>query len=134
MNKDVRVFSYQPFKDSVSPELYQQLKDKFIKYKKTGITPEDFGRDVPFDFPAKLRDSGLIHIHIKDKSSKKWKLKKFSYNKTSNTALIYAVNYFNPNVFLLIGLLDNAHQVYEENLLYLLELSDIADRFVNKNF
>ncbi len=134
MNKEVRVFSYQPFKDSISTELYNKLKEKFVHYKTTGVQPNDFGRDTTFDFPAQLKSSGLRHIHIKDKTSKRWNLQKFAFDKTSNTALIYSSNYFNPNIYLLIGLLENAHQVYENNLLYLLELSDIADKFSNRSF
>ncbi|WP_215396791.1 type II toxin-antitoxin system YafO family toxin [Rheinheimera oceanensis] len=134
MSKDVKVFAYKPFKDSIPAEIYQALKNKFIHYKSTGETPTDFGRDTTFDFPAQLKSSGLRHIHIKDNTSKRWNLKKFAFDKTSNTALIYCSNYFNPNCYLLIGLLENAHQVYENNVLYLLEMSDIADRFSNRSF
>ncbi|MBE3765312.1 toxin YafO [Vibrio parahaemolyticus] len=119
MSDKVRIFAYKPFKDSLSPDVYEALKNKFREYKEKGMQPHDFGRDTTFDFPEKLRLSGLRHIHIKDK--------------TSNTALIYSSNYFDDNCYLLIGLLDNAHHAYKNNLLYLLEVSDIADSFSNKN-
>lgn len=134
MNKDVKVFAYKPFKDSISMELYEAIKDKFVSYKTTGEPPSDFGRDTTFDFPAQLKSSGLRHVHIRDKTSIRWNLKKFAFDKTSNTALICRANYFNANYYLLVGLLENAHQVYEDNLLYLLEMSDIADRFSNRSF
>ncbi|WP_422483296.1 type II toxin-antitoxin system YafO family toxin [Vibrio harveyi] len=50
-----------------------------------------------------------------------------------NKAIIYSSNYFDDNCYLLIGLLDNAHHAYRNNLLYLLEMSAIADSFRNKN-
>ncbi|HCE1991175.1 TPA: type II toxin-antitoxin system YafO family toxin [Vibrio parahaemolyticus] len=133
MSDKVRIFAYKPFKDSLSPDVYEALKNKFSEYKEKGMQPHDFGRDTTFDFPEKLRLSGLRHIHIKDKTSKRWNLKKFAFDKTSNTALIYSSNYFDDNCYLLIGLLDNAHHAYKNNLLYLLEMSDIADSFSNKN-
>ncbi|EGU57652.1 putative toxin YafO [Vibrio nigripulchritudo ATCC 27043] len=134
MENEVKIFAYKAFKDSIPEEVYDAVKKKFRDYKSKGIVPNDFGRDTTFDFPEQLRQSGLKHIHIKDKTSKRWNLKKYAFDKTSNTALIYCSNYFNPNYYLLIGLIENAHQVYKEDLLYLLELSDIADRFSNRNF
>ncbi|WP_104403490.1 type II toxin-antitoxin system YafO family toxin [Vibrio penaeicida] len=134
MAKEVRIFAYKAFKDSLSPDVYESIKNKFKIYKSTGEAPSNFGRDTTFDFPEQLRQSGLKHIHIKDRTSKRWNLKKYAFDKTSNTALIYCSNYFHPNCYLLIGLIENAHQVYKDDLLYLLEMSDIADKFSNRNF
>ncbi|GAA6167565.1 type II toxin-antitoxin system YafO family toxin [Sessilibacter corallicola] len=133
MKKEVRVFSYKPFKDSISHAVYESIKNKFLKYKETGIPPSDFGRDTTFDFPQAVKDSGLQHIHIKDKTSKRWNLHKFSFNKTSNTALLYSSNYFNPDAYLLIGLIEDAHERYND-VFYLLEMAEIAERFNQKKF
>lgn len=132
MSKEVRIFTYEPFREAISPDLLNSIKSKFKAYKTTGIPDETFGRDTTFDFPSQVALSGLKHIHIKDKTSRRWALHKFAFDKTSDTALIYCSGFFDENCYLLIGLIENAHAVYKENLLYLLELSDVANRFRNK--
>jgi len=129
MNKDVKVYVSSEFKESIEKEKLDLLVSRFKEYKKTGIPHETFGRDTTYDFPDKVKQTGMYHIHIKDKTSKKWNLKRISFDKTSNTALVYCEGYLNSNCFLLLGLLENAHATYSRNPLYLLELSDIADRF-----
>jgi mRNA interferase YafO len=74
----------------------------------------------------------MYHIHVQDKTSRGWSLKKVSFYNTSNTALIYCEGFFNKNNFLLLAFLNDAHGVYVRNPQYLLELSDIADRFRDK--
>lgn len=91
-----------------------------------------FGRDTTYDFPSKVKEAGMYHIHIKDSSSKRWELKKISFDKTSNTALIYCDGFFNKSCFLLLGFIENAHQLYRSKPLYLMELSDTAERFREK--
>jgi mRNA interferase YafO len=129
MNKDVKVFVSSEFRESMKKEKIDLLITRFKSYKQTGIPHETFGRDTTYDFPDKVKKSGMFHIHIKDNSSKKWNLKKISFDRTSDTALIYCEGFLNRNYFLLLGFLDNAHLTYSRNPLYLLELSDIADKF-----
>ncbi|HDM8203428.1 hypothetical protein [Vibrio harveyi] len=33
MSDKVRIFAYKPFKDSLSPDVYEALKNKFREYK-----------------------------------------------------------------------------------------------------
>lgn len=132
MDREVKVFVSAEFKDSLDKENLDLLVSRFKEYKRTGVPHETFGRDTTYDFPNKVKQAGMHHIHVKDRTSRKWTLKKISFDKTSNTALIYCEGFFNRNYFLLLGFLTDAHSVYARNPHYLLELSDIADRFREK--
>ena len=70
MNKDVKVFVSSGFKDSLDKSKLDLL----------------------------VKQAGMSHIHIRDSSSKRWHLKKLSYHKTSNTALIYCEGFLNKNL------------------------------------
>ena len=58
MSDKVRIFAYKPFKDSLSPDVYEALKNKFREYKEKGVQPHDFGRDTTFDFPENANPFG----------------------------------------------------------------------------
>jgi mRNA interferase YafO len=126
---DVKVFVSSELRNSIEKDKLALLVARFKEYKRTGVPHETFGRDTTYDFPAKIKQAGMSHIHIKDKTSKGWHLKKISFHKTSDTALIYCEGFFNKKCFLILGFIENAHTIYQTKPLYLLELSDIADRF-----
>jgi len=129
---DVRVFLSERMKKSCPPELLQKLVSDFKEYKTTGVLPSDFGRDVPYEFPFTVRESGLQHVHIRDSSSKRWKLQKLSFYKTSDTALIYCQGDIHKHCYLMIAFLENAHQTYRAMPLYLTELAEVAEAFRTK--
>lgn len=129
MGRGVKVFISSEFRNSFDEDKLNVLVSRFKHYKETGIPHESFGRDTTYDFPSKVKQAQMYHIHIKDKTSKQWNLKAISYNKTSDTALIYCEGYYNRHYYLLLGFIDNAHYVYATKPLYLLALSDIADKF-----
>ncbi|MFS1523938.1 type II toxin-antitoxin system YafO family toxin [Microbulbifer sp. 2304DJ12-6] len=129
---DVKVFISTQFKDSCPEEKLSLLVNRFKEYKRTGRPHPTFGRDTTYDFPFSVKEAGMRHIHIKDKTSGKWHLKRVIYEKTSNTALIYCEGYIHKNHFLLLGFLENAHETYTHNPQYLLDLAEIADNFRNK--
>lgn len=129
MHKEVKVFVSSEFKESFDKNKLDILVSQFREYKKTGVPHESFGRDATYDFPSEVKQAGMWHLHIKDSSSKGWNLKKISYNKTSNTALIYCEGFFKKDHFLLLGFLENAHQMYKLKPLYLSELADVAESF-----
>ena len=129
---EVKVFLSSHFRDSCSTEKLSSLTERFREYKKTGIQEPTFGRDTTYDFPSSVKNAGMQHIHVRDASSRKWNLKKIIYDRTSNTALIYTEGYFNRNYYLLLGFIENAHETYKNNPLYLLELAEIADKFREK--
>ncbi len=127
-----RVFTRSHFVESCDPEQLILLKEMFVKYKKTGVVDPSFGRDVPFEFPSSIANSGLKHIHIKDKTSQNWHLKKIQFHKTSDTALIYCEGFYDKSCFLLLGFIENAHETYRLNRDYLRNLAKIADKFRDK--
>lgn len=127
-----KIFSSPHFVASCTPEQLALLKTMFVKYKTTGEADPSFGRDVPFEFPSHIANSGLHHIHIKDKTSENWHLKKIQLHKTSDTALIYCEGFYDKSNYLLLGFLENAHDTYRRNRDYLRNLALIADKFRDK--
>lgn len=125
----VRVFVHERLKRSCPEHMLSKLIDDFKIYKTTGKLPDLFGRDVPYNFPFSVREAGLQHIHVKDAKAKNWHIQKISFNKTSDTALIYCQGAIQSNCYLLIAVLENAHQTYRSMPLYLAELGDVAEKF-----
>jgi mRNA interferase YafO len=76
MDRDVKVFVSSEFKNSLEKENLDIIVSRFKEYKRTGIPHETFGRDTTYDFPGKVKQAGMYHIHVKDGTSKKWPLKK----------------------------------------------------------
>lgn len=99
MDREVKVFVSSEFKESLDKENLDLVVSRFKEYKITGVPHETFGRDTTYDFPDKVKKAGMYHIHVKDNTSKKWPLKRISFDKTSNTALIYCEGFFNRNYF-----------------------------------
>ena len=128
----VRIFISDHFNKSCDEDKIKLLASQFREYKTTGVPPPTFGRDTTYDFPQQVKEAGMYHIHIKDKTSTNWHLKKIVFHQTSNTALIYCQGSKNKNCYFLLGFIERAHETYLENPLYLLELADIAERFRNK--
>lgn len=125
----IRIFCHANFRKNCSDELINKLIADFREYKSGNSQPVDLGRDVPFDLSRYTLDAGLRHIHIKDATSKHWHLKKITFHKTSDTALIYCEGSRHPDCFLLIAFVRNAHQYYREEKLALLAMADIAEDF-----
>jgi mRNA interferase YafO len=129
---DIRVFVSEEVKASSSQPVLKKIVDEFKLYKSGQGRPAHFGRDVPYDFPFSVRESGLAHVHLKDSTSKNWHLKKVSFSKTSNTALIYCQGAVQKNCYFLISILENAHETYRVKPLYLEYLAERAEVFREK--
>lgn len=125
----IRVFVHERLKRVCPDQMLSKLIDDFKSYKATGKLPDLFGRDVPYNFPFSVREAELQHIHVKDATSKNWHVQRISFNKTSDTALIYCQGAIHSNCYLLITVLENAHQTYRSMPLYLVELGDVAEKF-----
>jgi len=78
---DVRVFVSEGMRNTISKELLKKIVDDFKQYKNGGKRPENFGRDVNYDFPFSVKEAELQHIHLKDNKSKKWHLKRYHFIK-----------------------------------------------------
>lgn len=97
------------------PHLKQSLLDDFAAYKSTSQLPHYFGRDTDYSRPDDIIGSGLMHIHLGlhevklvtpqgkeiDSSTKQW-------DRTSDSALLYAQNLLDENQYSLIALFDPA--------------------------
>lgn len=100
------------------PHLKQSLLDDFAAYKETKLLPQYFGRDTDYERPEDIIGSGLMHIHLGlhgtklvtpqggaiDANTPQW-------DRTSDSALLYAQNLLDENQYSLIALFDPlAHQ------------------------
>lgn len=95
------------------PHLKQSLLDDFLAYKATNQLPHYFGRDTDYARPEDIIGSGLMHIHLGlhekklltprgkeiDTSTPQW-------DRTSDSALLYAQNLLDENQYSLIALFD----------------------------
>lgn len=130
----VRVLIHKRLKESFDATLLAEITRAFRQYKETGERPTNFGRDVPYDFPQSVVDSDLWHIHIRDETSRSWDVPQMRvFKMTSNTALIYTRGCRDPNCYLIISIIANAHAYYGGTQKYLREMAEIARGF-QRNF
>lgn len=100
------------------PALQQSLIDDFEAYKATKKLPHYFGRDTNYERPADIAGLGLMHIHLAmggqklvTPQGKDINQNTSQWDRTSNSALLYAQNIFDENAYSLIALFDpHAHQ------------------------
>ena len=94
------------------PDLAKTLLEDFKNYKATGKLPDYFGRDTAYDRPEDIQDSGLWHIHLElsgdkfptpSKSANSNDQQTIQWNRTSDTALIYARGLIDENSYSLIA-------------------------------
>ncbi|QIU89383.1 type II toxin-antitoxin system YafO family toxin [Yokenella regensburgei] len=92
------------------PTLEAALLQDFKIYKETGKLPDYFGRDTAYDRPDDIQDSGLWHIHLslggdkfKDQAIGGQDQKTIQWNRTSDTALVYARGLIDENSYSLIA-------------------------------
>jgi len=126
---EVKVYLTSHFEESCPQDKLARLTQDFKEYKNTGVRPSDFGRDASYDRPFTVKNAELMHIHIRDQSSRSWHLRSLQFDMKSNTALIYCHGFIDKNKYLLLGFLDSAHEAYSNNPQYLLSLAVIAERF-----
>lgn len=94
------------------PSLEKTLLEDFKLYKATGKLPDYFGRDTAYDRPDDIQDSGLWHIHltlendefkVNPKAGIATDQKTMQWNRTSDTALVYAKGLLDENSYSLIA-------------------------------
>lgn len=127
VNADYNKDSYNLYLKAVFqkyPDLESRLLADFIRYKSTGELPDYFGRDTLYDDPEDIRDAELRHIHFEigthvfgplpkwvdltDKQAIQWE-------RTNNTALVYARNLLDENQYTLIAVFTPyAHETARE--------------------
>lgn len=121
------------------PHLKQSLLDDFSAYKATNQLPHYFGRDTDYARPAEIQGSGLMHIHLGlheqklvtpqgkpiDSSTPQW-------DRTSDSALLYAQNLFDENQYSLIALFDPLAHSKAQNFERMKLLASYASEFKNQ--
>jgi mRNA interferase YafO len=63
----IRVFKSRLIRNLLSTDELNDLVNDFVSYKSTGIVPDNFGRDVPYDHPNTLpivKSEEVQHIHL----------------------------------------------------------------------
>ncbi|MCW0344983.1 hypothetical protein NB703_003076 [Pantoea ananatis] len=95
------------------PDLEQSLLDDFKIYKATKKLPNYFGRDTNYERPDDIKDKGLMHIHLAlhgkklvTPEGKDIDDKTPQWDRTSDSALIYAQNLHDENLYTIIALFD----------------------------
>lgn len=129
---DIRVFLSKRLQEDCQNGGIDQkiLVQEFKKYKKTGVVPQIFGREAPYDRPSSALFAELMHIHIEKDG--KWKMhveKLRQYDRVSDAALVYCTGWLSKSNYLLIAFLPrNAHQRMR-SVTFAAELAEIAEGF-----
>jgi len=127
----IRVFKSSIIRQILSSEELDALIDDFKSYKMTGIVPDSFGRDVPFDHPNSLPIvlvEEIQHIHL-GSEDKPLPLTKIQFYQTSDHHLIYCQGVMDDNCYLLMTILSpDAHeQARSRDIMY--KLGVMAEKF-----
>ena len=125
----IKIFMHERLIKNRTQEQINQLKADFIQYKRDGIQPSNFGRDEPYDRPASVKLAELRHIHLNYDTG--WPLRIARWQRTSNIALVYCEGWHSKENFLLITLLDKAHEQARKTT-FMAELAEVAERFRSK--
>lgn len=122
----IRVFTSSILRKEQTETEIEALVADFKKYKATGELPSTFGLDVPYHRPSAVKFAELKHIHLNFNGG--WPLRMIQRNRTSNVALVYCPGWHSKNNFLLIALLQNAHE-QAAKMTFMLELCEDAEKF-----
>lgn len=122
----IRVFTSQMLRDSMPENELSALVVKFRTYKETGIVPELFGRDVPYHRPNAVAQADMHHIHMRENQN--WGINLVQFRRISDTALVYCRGFHSRDNYLLICILNNAHE-RANKVTFMLSLADSAEKF-----
>lgn len=98
----------------VKPDLKTSLLTDFVSFK-SGFYPAIFGKDGPYTAPNSVVSSRVYHIHLLfTKQSRN--SSPYSYNRTSDSALIYTRHAKFQDVYSLLAIFpNNAHNTAKDN-------------------
>lgn len=123
---EVKIFTSSLMRESFQENELSLLVKQFKEYKSTGVLPSIFGRDVTYDRPDSAKKADLSHIHISERNG--WEVKVIQFRRTSDIHLIYCRGFKDINAYLLIAVIENAHEK-ARNINFMINLSEIAERF-----
>ena len=126
----IRVFKSRLIRNLLSTDELNDLVNDFVSYKSTGIVPDNFGRDVPYDHPNTLpivKSEEVQHIHLGNED-KPLPLKKIQFHRTSDIHLIYCQGASSDDYLLMTILAPDGHeQAKSRNIMY--KLGQMAELF-----
>ncbi len=132
---EVKIFTHPLFRQNCTEEMAKSLVQRFTDYKKHEKIQDTFGREEKYTRPESVKANNLWHIHVKDASSKGWPKKiprSFDvFRLTSNSALIYTWGERQPDYFLLINFVTDAHALYGGTEKFVRDMARIAEGFRN---
>ena len=128
----VRVFVSRRLKDRL-PEVAdrQYIVEKFKLYKESKeFDPRhrEFGRDEGFERPHSAVVAKLMHVHVNFEG---FPLRLAQFDRTSDTFLVYCHGRVNPDNYLLIEFLENAHSRCRK-ITFISDLAETAEAFRTK--
>ena len=127
----IRVCKSSVIRKVLREEELNALVDDFKSYKLTGNTPDNFGRDVPYDHPNTLPiilAEEVQHIHL-GSEDKPLPIKKIQFYRTSDIHLVYCQGALNVNCYLLMTILspDGHEQAKSRDIMF--QLGVMAEKF-----
>lgn len=123
---EVKVFTTKILRDTMPESELANLVSEFSAYKKTGIAPITFGRDAEYNRPDAAKKADMHHIHLQGNES--WSVHIIQFRRVSNLHLMYCKGFTNPNAYLLMAVLDNAHE-RARNINFMLDMAEVAETF-----
>lgn len=118
----------------LSKDEINDLVNDFVSYKSTGVVPDNFGRNVPYDHPHTLpivKSEELQHIHLGSEDTP-FALNKIQFHRTSDIHLVYCQGISSESNYLLMTILapDGHEQAKSRNIMY--KLGRMAELFRNQ--
>lgn len=128
-----RIFKSKVIQQQLSDDELNALVNDFREYKVSGIVPEHFGRDVPYDHPNTLptvKKEDVRHIHLGSEDNP-LPIKKIQFYRTSDVHLVYCQGSIESNTYLLMAILSpDAHrQALNRDVMF--KLGVMAEKFRN---
>lgn len=115
----IRVFASQLLKQQLPKQELENLLSDFRQYKDSGVLPDTFGRDVPYDHPSNLpliRSEEVQHLHLKPANTPGWPTHLAPFRRTSDIHLVYCQGAIHPQYYyLMLILAPEAHQQARDN-------------------
>ena len=104
----MRVFVGPSLSSALTETEFTALVKDFKTYKFSKKLPANFGRDVPYHWPAKAVQEELFHLHIAEESG--WNHEISQYSRTSDVHLVYSRGFISVDSYVLLAILQpNAH-------------------------
>lgn len=98
----------------VKPDLKTSLLTDFVSFK-SGFYPAIFGKDGPYTAPNSVVSSRVYHVHLLFTKQLR-NSSPYSYNRTSDSALIYTRHAKFQDVYSLLAIFpNNAHNTAKDN-------------------